>query len=516
MARMLLHSAAMHPLTDGQATGNEPAGVGRPLAARYEAGTLLCGKYRLEALLGEGGMGAVWRACNVLLDLPVAIKLIRADLDRGALRARLQLEARSAAKLGHPSIVRVFDIGESELGDPFIVMEHLRGETLAHLLGRGRVAATRAVQLLLPIIDALAMAHAHGIVHRDLKPDNLMLAAEEHHVCPKILDFGIAKLTAPGDSAHKLTEFGAVIGSPEYMSPEQARGRDDIDASTDIWSICVVLYEAVTGSPPFGASNCNALLRSIVEDAPKPLSECGLDEPALWQLLERGLHKDRAQRFGDIAQLGRALAAWLVARGVTEDARGTALDCQWLTRESHRSIADGTAPHGGPSDELGSQSPQRSVPENTGLVRGPFTNTIVPRTPVRARSRRSVRMLAAAACAASLLMLSLLAVRRSPRASTSPPVSTLAKGPALAAASGAPPNTLVTVAEPAPMPPLTRPERLDDSVPQAERSTTPEPGLKPIFRALRAQPTATNRIRANSVTGTQTVPDRAVDLLPAY
>src|SRR5450755_525819 len=119
-----------------------PGALAAPMA-RYGAGSVLCGKYRLEALLGEGGMGAVWRAANLLLDLPVAIKLIRADLDRNALRARLQLEARSVAKLGHPAIVRIYDVGETEAGDPFIVMELLHGETLAQMLAQGRLAATR-------------------------------------------------------------------------------------------------------------------------------------------------------------------------------------------------------------------------------------------------------------------------------------------------------------------------------------------------------------------------------------
>ncbi|HEX3854695.1 MAG TPA: protein kinase, partial [Polyangiaceae bacterium] len=130
---------------------------------RYAPGVILSGKYRLEAVLGEGGMGAVWRASNLLLELPVAIKLIRADLDRSSLRARLQVEARAAAKLGHPAIVRVFDVGESEFGDPFIVMELMHGETLAQMISQGRLSAARTVQLLLPIIDALALAHLGGI-----------------------------------------------------------------------------------------------------------------------------------------------------------------------------------------------------------------------------------------------------------------------------------------------------------------------------------------------------------------
>ena len=400
----------MRTAIDGQVTGEQEPAVGHPLATGYQPGAVLSGKYRLEALLGEGGMGAVWRASNVLLDLPVAIKLIRADLDRGAFRARLQLEARAAAKLGHSSIVRVFDVGESEHGDPFIVMEHLRGETLAQLISRGPVPAARAVQLLLPIIDALATAHSRGIVHRDLKPDNVMIALEEQRLCPKILDFGIAKLTDPRDASFKLTEVGAVVGSPEYMSPEQARGLDDIDASTDIWSTCVVLYEAVTGHPPFTASNLNALLRSIVEDAPKPISEYAIDDTTLRQILERGLRKDRAQRYAKISELGQALATWLLSHGVAEDACGSTLDSKWLGRKSDP-LGLGQAPlHPAsitPASNESAAAVRESIPDSTGIARGPFTKTILPNSHARTRT------LSAGLAACALLASSWFAFGRS-------------------------------------------------------------------------------------------------------
>lgn len=392
---------------DSHVTGDEQMAIGGPFANGYAPGAMLAGKYRLEAPLGEGGMGVVWQARNVLLDLPVAIKLIRADLDQGALRARLQLEARAAAKLGHPSIVRVFDVGESELGDPFIVMEYLRGETLTQLIGQGRLPATRAVQLLLPIIDALAAAHARGIVHRDLKPDNVMIALDEQRVCPKILDFGIAKLTDPCDRDFKLTDIGSVLGSPEYMSPEQARGREDIDASTDIWSMCVVLYEAVTGCPPFSASNCNALLRRIVEDAPKPLSEHGLDDAEFWQILERGLRKDREQRYAKISELGQALASWLLSHGVTEDVCGSTLDSKWLGRKGEPISRAADTRIASPPPQAAARD---SVPDSTGIVRGPFTRTILPSAHGRTRT------LAAALTACALFAVSWEVVGRSSHA----------------------------------------------------------------------------------------------------
>src|SRR4051812_24411241 len=141
----------------------------RPLGAPcYAAGDVIAGKYRLENVLGEGGMGTVWHALNLQLEAPVALKLIRAELDRELLTQRLKQEARAAARLGHPGIVRVFDVGETQYGDPFIVMELLHGQSLAELLvAERRLTAVRAVQLLLPVADALSVAHGKGIVHRD-------------------------------------------------------------------------------------------------------------------------------------------------------------------------------------------------------------------------------------------------------------------------------------------------------------------------------------------------------------
>jgi len=507
-------------------TGDEQTAIDRPLPTGYAAGALLSGKYRLEAPLGEGGMGVVWRASNVLLDLPVAIKLIRADLDRGSLRARLQLEARAAAKLGHSSIVRVFDVGESELGDPFIVMEYLRGETLAQLISRGPLPATRAVQLLLPIIDALAAAHARGIVHRDLKPDNVMIALDEQRVCPKILDFGIAKLTDPDDRNFKLTEVGSIVGSPEYMSPEQARGREDIDSSTDIWSTCVVLYEAVTGSPPFSASNCNALLRSIVEDQPKPLSEFGLDDPAFWRILERGLRKERAQRYAKISELGQALAGWLHSQGVSEDASGSTLESKWLARRSDPNIIASAV-----DAQVPSQPPQLagrdSVPDSSGIVRGPFTHTIPSTTHGRTRT------LGAALAACTLLAVSSLVVGfigHSSHASQAgaPAAAAPVKGELASsiAANREPPKPAAAppLEPPPPAPKVTaveatpaRPESSAHSKPKAAAARpvpstwSPTPASIPVTRPVAVAPTP-----ANSAPPPKMKSERPLDLLAPY
>ena len=273
-------------------------------------------------------MGAVWRARNVALDVPVALKLIRSTSNREVLQNRLLQEARAAAKLGHPAIVRVFDVGKTEHGDPFIVMELLQGESLGSVIATtGRIAATRAVQLLLPIADALSMAHAKRIVHRDLKPDNVFICKGDGQIQPKLVDFGIAKLDK-GEGTF-TTQAGAVVGSPEYMSPEQARGEDDLDLRTDVWSFCVVLYEALTGQIPFKAANYHALLLMIVESTPPTIQSLAAGDAELSAIIERGMSKNREQRWGSMRELGRALADWLLAQGIREDACGVSLESKW-------------------------------------------------------------------------------------------------------------------------------------------------------------------------------------------
>jgi serine/threonine-protein kinase len=201
---------------------------------------------------------------------------------------------------------------------------------LAGLLRRrGKVGALRAVQTLLPIIDALAAAHAKGIVHRDLKPDNIFVSREAGgRLQPKVLDFGIAKLEH--NVSPDLTRAGTVLGSPAYMSPEQARGHGDVDARSDIWAICIVLYQLMTGQLPFVAANNNALLWSIVEKPPVPFTELGVTEPDLWSIVARGLEKARESRWENMFDLGKALAEWLVARGAEEDICHANLRGQWL------------------------------------------------------------------------------------------------------------------------------------------------------------------------------------------
>jgi serine/threonine-protein kinase len=307
------------------------ASLGSTGAKPRMPGDRIDGKYRLDRLLGEGGMGTVWEAQNLLLEVPVAIKLLHAGQSSTELIERLRIEARAAAKLVHASIVRVFDIGEASPGEPYIVMELLRGESLSTRIQREHLPPLEAVQLLLPIAEALSLAHSSGVVHRDLKPDNIVLCPEGDFVRPKLLDFGIAKVTG-GANMVNITQRGMLVGSPAYMSPEQARGSDDLDFRTDIWSFCVVLYEALSGDVPFDGEGGGGLLRAIVADAPKPLNHLDGVDAALWGLIARGLSKAPEQRPATMFELGRALARWLRENGVREDATGAALDWKWLPR----------------------------------------------------------------------------------------------------------------------------------------------------------------------------------------
>jgi serine/threonine-protein kinase len=305
-----------------QTTKVASTGVLIPLREdRYSPGVVVEQKYALVRLLGEGGMGSVWVARNLTLNSHVALKLMRADFAQAVAGAaeRMLQEARAAAAIHHPAIVQIFDFGRTRDGEPFISMELLDGESLsAALKRRGKLPALRAVQVLLPIADALVVAHARGVVHRDLKPDNVLLARlADGRVQPKILDFGIAKLDAP--ASPKLTLDGTVLGSPAYMSPEQARGQSDIDLRVDVWAFSVMLYELVTGCTPFAADGYNALLYAIMGQEPLTLLEHGIDEPELWAILARGLDKNRDTRFPSMRALGRALAEWLLDRKVKTD-----------------------------------------------------------------------------------------------------------------------------------------------------------------------------------------------------
>jgi serine/threonine protein kinase len=317
---------------------------------QHKTGDVVDGRYVLIQPLGKGGMGVVWKARSTALDVEVAVKLVRGTTPSAEAFKRMAREAHAAARLGHPAMATVLDFGATPDGDPYVVMELLHGESLGEVLGRERrVDTLRAVSLLLPIMDGLREAHDKGIVHRDLKPENLFLSKTARgRLQPKVLDFGIAKLEQATDSSTRLTQDGAVLGSPGYFSPEQARGETDIDFRTDIWSISVVLYELITGELPFTGPNYNALLMSILKDSPKPITSYGFGDEQLWRIVQRGLHRDRTRRWGSMWELGRALAQWLHDKGVRADIASRSLEEVWLEpRPSEQAPAAADVPKEG-------------------------------------------------------------------------------------------------------------------------------------------------------------------------
>src|SRR6478609_601250 len=353
----------------------------------YLAGEVIGDRYRLDREIGRGGMGVVWVAHSLVLGVDIALKLIRASAASSALSSRMAREAHAAARLGHPALVRVFDFGWTRHGDPYLVMELVQGETLAAQVKREvRIPAIRAVQTLLPIVDGLRMAHDKGIVHRDIKPDNVFLAADAlGRRQPKLLDFGIAKVDKQVDG--RLTQVGAVLGSPDYMSPEQALGLDDIDERTDIWSLCVVLYEIITGTVPFQKANYNALMHAVINEDPVPTVERGAGDKSLWQIIERGLRKQREDRFQSATELGEAMALWLYEHGIKEDLSGNSIRAVWLDAALTQDNREGRSgrPTAFDSTSAPRLNPSRAPSAAATATTGAET---VPRLAARARNRQ--------------------------------------------------------------------------------------------------------------------------------
>lgn len=291
------------------------------------------GNYRLDALMGEGAMGSVWRATNLNLGKEVAVKLVKLAEAEPAAHERLRNEACLAAKINHSNVVTVFDTGVTSEGCYYLVMELLEGQDLGRFLeGRGKIPATEAVQILLPVLQGLDCAHKKKILHRDIKPENIFLARSEDRIVPKLVDFGIA---LAGDLPQSLrsTRVGALLGTPLYMSPEQARGDLALDERTDIWAIATVLYELIAGAPPFAAETLQALFFGIACH-PHPALDASLCDSELAKILDRGLSKDPSARWSSARELGAALAKWLKGQGVSQDVSAHAVDAVWLSPSS--------------------------------------------------------------------------------------------------------------------------------------------------------------------------------------
>lgn len=326
-------------------------------------GDLVAGKYRIEVVIGEGGMGTVFAASHALTGKRVALKWMLPELaaDQGAVQ-RFMREAQAAGRIDHPNVVDIYDVGEHE-GASFLVMEYLQGETLTAAFNRGGLEARQVIQLLLPAMRGVAAAHKTGVIHRDLKPDNIFLCrgSDGSYREPKVLDFGISKVSTSGDQQlnPRLTRTGAVMGTPYYMSPEQIRGSSEVDQRTDVYAFGVILYEALTGRVPFDANAYSALILEIATGTPKRPRTLNRELPqALEDVVMKAMAREPEQRYSDVERLARALEPF--AHGMT-----FSLDRNDPTGNRRRSFGTSTTP-------FASESPTR-VPvhrSSLGIVVG--------------------------------------------------------------------------------------------------------------------------------------------------
>jgi serine/threonine-protein kinase len=283
----------------------QPVGSG-PCGSRID-------RYEVEKLLGDGGMGAVYKARHAMLNQHVAIKLLHAEFARrGDMLERFLREARAAATVGNPHIIRVHDCGATADGRPFLVMELLEGEGVETLLRRERrVSPPRAVALVTQVLDGLEAAHTAGIIHRDMKPANVFIRRTPDPATPEfvtVLDFGISKMSDPSGAQQQITQTGTMIGTPVYMAPEQIMSPKEVDRRVDIYATGVMLYEMLSGRLPYDGANTAELIVKACTMPPTPLLEVAPDvPPGLVAVVDQALAREPSQRFQTAAAFADAL-----------------------------------------------------------------------------------------------------------------------------------------------------------------------------------------------------------------
>jgi len=429
----------------------------------FPPGSVVAGKYRVERLLGEGGMGWVVQAMHLQLDQRVALKFMNASVASASPEAvaRFLREARAAARIQSEHVARVSDVGTLDTGAPYLVMEYLEGQDLDSLLRiRNALPVSEAVVYAMQACEGLAEAHAAGIIHRDLKPANLFLARKsDDSLRVKLLDFGISKLApaAGRTSDGATTGTQNLMGSPLYMAPEQMRSSKNVDRRADIWSMGVILYEMLSGQSPFNGDTLPEICARILAEPPAPLRGAPEAIPrGLEAVVFRCLEKDPERRFPDVASLARALAIF----GPPELA-ATAERIARLLRVGAPSLADFTPAPSGPVPVAAS-----SLVAQTNASFGTADS------PARVRRSSATAIGVTAAIAVAVVLIGGVVVTRG-RHSDAPAVSAAA----IAAPSAPPsPPLPIVVLAPSPTPAVTAP---------------PAPALTPAHASASNAPTAT-------------------------
>jgi serine/threonine protein kinase len=311
-----MQAAVQFDAVDSNALLSLEAEMPRP---DIKPGVIIAERFRIDGHLGQGGMADVWAATQIYTNKRLALKFLL-DASRASVRHRFIREAKAMSAFDHPNVVRVLDVAMLEGGTPFIVMELLKGETLARFLKRRqRLRVEELATIIVPVISAVGAAHAAGVIHRDLKPSNIFLEASAEGVSPRVLDFGIAKLIdfGPEEDLAALTSTGDILGTPHYMAPEQVFGERDLDHRADIWALGVIAFQALHGSRPFRGTNSGQIIKAILSVDLQPLHETVPDVPReVSELVQRMLARARTSRLSDLNEAISVLCRYTAVRAV--------------------------------------------------------------------------------------------------------------------------------------------------------------------------------------------------------
>ena len=439
---------------------------------QLQTGEVIAERYRLEEPIGRGAMGAVWRAVHLRLESPVAIKFLNpAIANEPVMLERFLREARSAAAVRSSHVVQIFDYGVDG-GKPYIAMELLVGEGLdARLAAREVLTPPELDKIFAEVARAVGVAHELGVVHRDIKPANIFITREGDHEVTKVLDFGIAKLVAQHIEApaSSSTNTGIILGTPNYMSPEQARGHRRVDHRSDLWSMAMLAFECLTGRQPFESSSLGDLVVKICTSEPLLPSSVAALPASFDRWFLRGVEKDPEQRFSTAAEMAAELHALLSAEGLGAESRPRSAPrrlelvhtTEVIPSTTARMLAAGLADSA--SEVAAGVEPARELTDSSHSAK-PVAGEVLTRS---APSRRRTLVALGIALAAAAAALTWPSQRRTePLARpAAPPTARSAELPAAPAPA-------------APAPVVSKPVVSEPPEPVLAVSTTPEPPLK--------------------------------------